>query len=118
MINLALPVSPVHLYELKYFSVDHERVQEIRLKYHAYSKWAEVCESKNGADFTDQWQVFVDGWFSGRMDGWNRPTRIDHVNHFEKREDAVNVLRERLEARAQSYDERAQDLRAKARQII
>jgi len=113
MLNLTLPTNPVDRYELTYFTIAYEHVQEIRLKYHANSRWADECEG-NGADLINQWQVFTDGWFSGRMDGWNRPSELDHADHFEKRGDAVDALKVRLEQRAQSHDERAQELRAKA----
>lgn len=112
-----LSESPVDGFEVTYFTIRSERrVQEIRLKYHVNTKWSGVCQG-NGVDFVDQWQVFDDGCFCGRMVGWTAPSKFNHEHDFSAREDAVNALKLKLEAYAKEADKRALEYRELAVQV-
>lgn len=115
-LHLELPAEPVDGFELTYFSISTDRVQEIRLKYHSNTKWSDVGVG-HGANFVDQWQVFTDGYFSGRFEGWAIPTTLIHQYHFAERKDAVDALKRELEQRAQQADERAREYREQASQV-
>ena len=111
-----LPDAPVDGFEVRYFTIRHDHVQEMLLKYHVNSKWDDVCEAKGGADFVDQWQVFVDGLFSARMEYWAN-AKSQSSYDFATRQEAVDALKRELEGRALRADERAQEYREKAAQV-
>jgi|ERR1044071_129579 hypothetical protein len=112
----SLPSKPQDGLELNYFSIDTENVRAIRLRYHVATKWGDIGKGK-GADLVDQWQVFVDGYFSGRMDGWERPTTIKHDAHFATRQEAVTALCALFENRATDLEEQARELRNEATRV-
>lgn len=116
-LKIKLPKEPINGFEVRYFTISPEHVTEIRLKYHLNSKWSDVCEARGGADFMDEWQVFTDGFFSGRVDGWLTLADKDRTDDFETRDEAVAALKAHFERRALQADERAQDYRAKAAQV-
>lgn len=115
--QVRLPEQPIDGYEVQYFSIREQSVQQITLKYHVNSKWDDVCKDRGGVDFVDQWQVFTDGHFSGRMEGWLTPSTRNHVDHFESRLDAVIALKQHFTNRAKSHEERAAEYRRKAREV-
>lgn len=110
-----LPEQPVDEFEVRYFTIRSRRVQELRLLYHVNKKWD---GTRGGVDFVDDWQVFVDGYFSGRMGGWLTPSsQGERECDFATRDEAVSALKQLLEGLAQQADERAREYREQAEQI-
>lgn len=114
-----LPDEPVDEFEIRYFTIECERVQEVVLKYHINSKWSDVCpeSDRTGADFVDDWQYIADGRFEGRTVEWLTPSTIDRKGCFANREDAVLALKNKLKESANFYAERAQECLEKAAQV-
>lgn len=112
--EIELPKQPVDEFEVTYFTIQHKRVQEMRLLYHVNKKWD---GTPGGVDFVDVWQVFVDGYFSGRMVGWLAPLRRERECDFATRDEAVTALKQLLEGYAIQADERAREYREKAASV-
>jgi hypothetical protein len=108
-----LPEQPVDGYTVDYFSIGYYHVEAIRLVYHADTQWSDVCEDPGGSDLVDQWQVFSNGNFSGRINGWSTPVFTPHTNDFRQRGEALAVLIQRLTASAESTEALARDYRQK-----
>lgn len=76
--NITLPSDPIDLYEIEGFTVEHDEVRSIMLRYHVSRTWMEVYPEDThqhpGASFVDEWQVFRDGDFCGRISRWDAPT--------------------------------------------
>lgn len=113
-LKLKLPKEPVDGFEVTYFTIRHDRVQEIKLVYHVNKKWD---GTKGGADFVDDWQVIVDGFFSARMTGWQTPGTLKHEYDYSTRSGAVAALCSDLERRAKQADERAREYREQTERV-
>lgn len=78
----SIPDEPVDQYEIHWYRVIHlnvPRISELRALYHVNTPWEALYPGDNrpgGAVFTDQWQVFEDGNFNGRMPSWEGWSRI------------------------------------------
>lgn len=97
-LKIELPDDPIDEFEIRYFTIECERVQEVVLKYHINSKWSDVCpDDGQGADFIDAWQYIADGRFEGRSVGWLTPTTFESKDRYAVRQDAVTVLKNRLQ---------------------
>lgn len=72
--KIELPSEPVDGYEIKWFHVEnYSDIREGRLVYRKDKAWQEVYpgDKRNGARFKDEWQVFEDDRYTGRVDEWN-----------------------------------------------
>lgn len=121
-LKIELPATPVDGFEIRYFTIEYERVQEVVLRYHINSKWSDVCHDSDGqgtagAAFIDDWQYIVDGRFEGRSVGWLTPTTIERKDCYAVREDATAALKAKLMASADFYAKRTQEYREKANAI-
>jgi len=117
-----MPEKPVDLFEVTYFMVSDLAVVEYRLLYHVNAKWDEVYpESKGGADFIDDWQVFRNGSFCGRLTGW--PLKIRSVERGElpryaTRLEAMVAARAQLERYIAMRDEELAWKRARLAEMV
>lgn len=118
--KIDLPNKPVDGYEIKFFSIENNRVQECRILYHKKTRWSDLYpEEGYGADFTDQWQMFRGKTCEGRMDGWSKPLRCfeNPKNTFLSRGKAVAALRKRLTAKAENYEQLAKETRLRIQEL-
>lgn len=111
--KIHLASTPVDKYEIKYFSIDYDLVCEIKLIYHVNTPWKSLFPGESGGSpFTDEWQLFRDGYFEGRIEHWLGPVASGFaVDDFTTRDEANAALYSRLERRAASYEKQALNIR-------
>lgn len=99
--KIELPATPVDGYEIHWFSVESDEIWKMRMRYHASRTWNEVYprDSRAGAPFRDQWQVFRNDRFTARALGWLAPTSpaLFTTKDFPTLEEAATALQSRLE---------------------
>lgn len=118
--KINLPKRPVDGYEIKFFSIEYDRVQECHILYHKKTRWADLYPTEGrGADFVDQWQVFRGETCEGRIDGWIKPLRCfeNPKNLFLDRGKAVAALRKRLTAKVENYEQLAEETRLQIQEL-
>lgn len=71
---IKLPKDPVHLHEVRLWSVGSNGVRAHRYVYHVFTKWKDYAPDRGpGADLENNWMVYEDesDTASGRLGGWN-----------------------------------------------
>lgn len=91
-----LPSTPVDRFELRRWYIDalaDEPIIPMRYVYHVDATWEEVVgpEERAGAPFTDEWQVFRNDQFIGRIDGWNEVLKYSEQPRFFRSERAAEL---------------------------
>ena len=87
--KITLPLKPVDCYEITYYSISYDRIDECRLVYRSR--------------FVDDWQVFRGGRLESRICGWDNATRIMDGDCLPTRAEAAVALRAKLTGGAESY---------------
>lgn len=100
-LSLAYPEDPVDGYTLTFWKVCNFGdfcVHEIRVVFHVHAVYTDVVpEALNGAAFENEWALWLDGVFKGRVEGW-RAYKFALDGCFSTYALAAQELRERLTA--------------------
>jgi hypothetical protein len=96
-----IPENPVDKLILRWWTLGDYDVIPHHAVYHVNTKWNDLYpDSRPGADFEDQWQIFYDGRFSGRSNqGWKAMEAGDWSRCFSTEVEARQVLCDRLRER-------------------
>lgn len=119
---ITLPAEPVDQHVVEYWDIDYERLTKVRLVYHVNTPWVKYePERTGGADLVDDWMVYRDDskYAEGRLCGWDAPKFITFgKRYFLTREEAVKVLRERLEGTLEHYRQKVRELQSTLKKLI
>lgn len=120
--SIKLPEKPVDQYVVEYWDIDYERLTKVRLVYHVNTPWKTYePERSGGADLVDDWMVYRDDstYAEGRFCGWDAPCGITFGKRcFLTREEAVVVLKERLERSLEYAKQKVREIKSTLKELV